>query len=222
MQSVFSTSALKECTLCRGTTLSDGGQGQVGGDPSGGTTGHVLCGYVLLRSLGGHLVGLYIRVRLTARLSALLSYASAYVSILRVDDHDHAELAVHALGAVQEHWLGVLNLNVEGSDRRAIGDTRDEAAVNSVGLHVPKRQAWCLNVRSLGDGVVVGPELELNDVAGLSSHDLRVEEQRLLASRATDEDWDDLGSRSGRSTRGRHGSRSRWCLALCNRVSSGS
>lgn len=79
--------------------------------------------------------------------------------------------------------------------------------MNGIRHHVLERVAWGLGVRGLSDGMVVGPELELDNVARVRLYNLGIEEQRLLTGRATDNNGDDLGS-GGRRAWGR------WCLTL--------
>lgn len=114
---------------------------------------------------------------------------------------------MHALSAVHKHGLGVLDLHVESADRRAVRNSRNKTRMNAIRHRILERVTRGLGVRGLSDGMVVGPELELNNVSRVCLYDLRIEEQRLLTSRATDDNGDDLGRRGS-------GARCRRCLTL--------
>lgn len=89
-------------------------------------------------------------------------------SIVPVNNHHHARLAVVRLRAVQEHGLGARHGHVEGADHAAGAAIEgDEAAVDALagGGRLARRGGV-----ALGDGVVPGGELKLNHVARLGGH----------------------------------------------------
>jgi hypothetical protein len=79
---------------------------------------------------------------------------------VRVDCTNHTGLAMLALGAVEPHWLGILDVdrvgqNVRSSSERSVGwhEAREEG-VRLVGHHVLDRYAGLIE-GGLDDGVVL-------------------------------------------------------------------
>ena len=95
-------------------------------------------------------------------------------NLRRVDDTNHASLAMASLSAVEPYWSrSVLDLIGEGPVGNLLGIVgRDEARPEAV-VH---GRTW-LGESALSNGVVLGPELESDSVALSCGNGLRNEDE---------------------------------------------